>query len=312
MPSRGARTLSTINTGLPEGCEERFVALEHHYDDIEQIRMHWVTAGAGDPVVLLHGWPQTWYEWRHLIPVLAERHLVIAPDLRGWGETERPADGYDVATAAADVRHLLDHLGIASAHVIGHDWGTPIGYYLAATARDRVVSFTALEASIPGAGGEDLLNFSRAWNPLWFFPFLATPELPQQLIGGGGQETFFTWMLTQMCRATPGSLTDEDIAVYVKAYSDDDAVRSSCAYYVNTWASADQVRDAAQVPLNVPVLAIAGERSLGQNMIDFVRRLAPDAEGVILPGCGHLVPEERPAELAQLVTDFLAGIDSHG
>ncbi|MEU9041709.1 MULTISPECIES: alpha/beta fold hydrolase [unclassified Kitasatospora] len=284
------------------------MALQHHHGEVNGIRMHWVSAGAGDPVVLLHGWPQTWYEWRHLIPVLAERHLVIAPDLRGWGETERPADGYDVATAAADVRCLLDRLGVGSAHVVGHDWGTPIGYHLAATDRDRVRSFTALEASIPGAGGEELLNFSQSWNPLWFFPFLATPGLPQQLIGGGAQTTFFTWILTQMARTTPGSLTEDDIAVYLKAYGDDDAVRSSCEYYVNTWVSAEQVRDAARVPLDIPVLAVAGERSLGQHMIDFVRRLAPDAQGVILSGCGHLVPEERPAELARLVTDFLAGV----
>ncbi|MFD8787146.1 alpha/beta fold hydrolase [Kitasatospora sp. NPDC059599] len=126
-------------------------------------------------MVLLHGRPQTWYEWRHLIPVPAREHPVIAPDLRGWGETERPA------------------------------------------------------------------------------------------------------------------------------------VRSGCECHVNTWVSAGQVRKAARRPLDIPVPAVAGEHSPGQHMIDFVRRLAPEAQGVVLPGCGHLVPEERPAELARLVTDFLAG-----
>jgi pimeloyl-ACP methyl ester carboxylesterase len=281
------------------------MTFDHHLAKVGDLRMHWVSAGAGEPVVLLHGWPQTWYEWRHLIPVLAETHLVIAPDLRGWGATERPASGFDVATAASDIRRLLDHLGLAKAHVVGHDWGTPIGYHLAAAARDRVLSFTALEASIPGAGGEQLLNFSAAWNPLWFFPFLATPELPQQLIAGR-QEMFFAWILRQMARTTPGALSDEDIAVYVDAYRDDDAVRSSCAYYASTWASAEQIRERAGKPLDIPVLTIAGERSLGQNMIDWVRRLAPDTEAAILPGCGHLVPEERPDELAELVTAFLA------
>ena len=196
-------------------------------------------------------------------------------------------------------------MGIETAHVIGHDWGTPIGYHLAATARDRVSSYVALEASIPGAGGEDLLDFSRAWNPLWFFPFLATPELPLQLVGDGRQEVFFGWILRQMARATPGALTAEDLAVYLRAYGDNDAVRSSCAYYVNMWDSAQQIREAAQSPLELPVLAVAGERSLGQNMIDFVQRLAPKARGVVLPGCGHLIPEERPNELAELVIEFL-------
>ncbi|WP_196054882.1 alpha/beta fold hydrolase [Nocardia aurantiaca] len=256
-------------------------------------------------MVLLHGWPQTWYEWRHLIPVLAEKYYVIAPDLRGWGETERPASGFDVATAAADIARLLADVGAEVVHVIGHDWGTPIGYHLSATERHLVRSFIALEASIPGAGGENLLNFSHAWNPLWFFPFLATPGLPEQLLSGK-QEVFFHWIVEQMARSTPDALTPEDIAVYVRAYGDDDAVRTSCAYYANTWISAEQIRRAAASPLTIPVLAVAGERSLGHNMVDFVRHLAPDAEGIVLPGCGHLLPEERPAELAELVTTFLA------
>ncbi|MEU9884672.1 alpha/beta fold hydrolase [Sphaerisporangium sp. NPDC051011] len=279
--------------------------LTHEFGQVGDIRMHWVTAGEGEPVVLLHGWPQTWYEWRHLIPVLAGTYRVIAPDLRGWGETERPAGGFDVPTAAADIGALLDLLGAGPAYVVGHDWGAPVGYHLAASGRDRVRAFVALEASIPGAGGESMLNFSRAWNPLWFFPFLATPGLPERLIGGRA-EVFFTWILEQMARSTPGALTAEDIAVYVRAYGDDDAVRASCAYYVNTWASAERIREAARTPLTIPVLAVSGERSLGRNMTDFVRRLAPDAEGVVLPGCGHLIPEERPRELAELVTAFLA------
>lgn len=153
-----------------------------------------------------------------------------------------------MATVAADVRHLLDHLGIATVHVIGHDWGTPIGYHPAATARDRVRSFTALEASIPGADGEDLLDFSQSWNPLWFFPFLAMPGLPQQLIGGGRQESG-----PRRCRRTlPRPEHDR-----------------------------------------------------------FRPQSRPGSEGVILPGCGHLIPEERPAELARLVTASLAGTASN-
>ncbi|MGF6887085.1 pimeloyl-ACP methyl ester carboxylesterase [Nocardia sp. GAS34] len=276
----------------------------HEEARIGDIRIHWVDAGAGDAVVLLHGWPQTSYEWRHLIPILAQHYRVIAPDLRGWGRTERPQAGFEVATAAVDIAGLLEMLGIESAHVVGHDWGTPIGYYLAATRRELVRSFVAVEASIPGAGGEHLLDFSAGWNPLWFFPFLATPELPQRLLENR-TGMFFEWVLRQMARSTPEALSPADIATYVAAYGDADAVRATCLYYANTWISAEHVRVASEQPLTIPVLAVAGERSLGQRMIDYVRRLAPGAEGVILPGCGHLVPEERPAELAQLVLDHL-------
>lgn len=279
--------------------------MEHEYGQIGDLRMHWVSAGAGErTVVLLHGWPQTWYQWRHLIPVLAEQYRVIAPDLRGWGETERPAAGFDAGTVAADVGRLLDHLGVTEADVIGHDWGVPVGYLLAASDRQRIRSLVLSEASIPGAGGEELLNFSRSWNPLWFFPFLATPDLPQQLLEGR-QDEFFTWILQHMT-ATPEALTDADLAVYLDAYRDPDALRTTCGYYAETWTTAEQVRTAAATPLDIPVLSVGGELSLGATMLTFVERLAPKAEGVVVPGSAHLIPEESPAEFADLVTRFLA------
>jgi pimeloyl-ACP methyl ester carboxylesterase len=111
----------------------------HDYATLSEVTLHYVTAGAGDPVVLLHGWPQTWFMWRKIIPGLAERYRVIAPDLRGLGDSTRPAEGYDKARVAADLRELVhDHLGLGPIFLVGHDWGGPVAFAYAAAAPDQV------------------------------------------------------------------------------------------------------------------------------------------------------------------------------
>ena len=109
------------------------VSLEHHSADVNDVRLHYVRAGEGDPVVLLHGWPETWYQWRKVIPPLAERYTVIAPDMRGLGDSSKPRTGYDKATVASDVYALVQQLGFESIFLVGHDWGGPVAYAYAAT-----------------------------------------------------------------------------------------------------------------------------------------------------------------------------------
>lgn len=279
--------------------------VQDHTAELGGSTVHWVTAGAGEPLLLLHGWPQTWYEWRRVIDLVPDR-WVIAPDLRGWGGSSRPAQGFDLRTVAGEIALLADHLGLADLDVVGHDWGAPVGYMLAAQRRVLVRSLALLDASIPGAGGERLLDFSAGWSPLWFFPFLATPELAYTLVAGSERE-FFGWILDQMARNTPGAIGPRDREVYLDAYADAEAVRTTCAYYATVWESAQQVVAAKAEPLTVPVLAVGGGRSLGAKMLDFARELAPDPAGVVLADCGHLVPEERPQELVDALRAFWSG-----
>jgi pimeloyl-ACP methyl ester carboxylesterase len=110
------------------------VTTEHHTAQVNGTRLHYVTAGDGPPVMLLHGWPQTWYEWRHVVGLLASDHRVVVPDLRGFGYSAKPAAGYDAATMAADLAALSDHLGLRDVTVIGHDWGAVFGYVYAASS----------------------------------------------------------------------------------------------------------------------------------------------------------------------------------
>jgi pimeloyl-ACP methyl ester carboxylesterase len=275
----------------------------HHYAEVNGVNLHYVMGGNGDPALLLHGWPQTWYEWRKVMPALAQHYTVIAPDLRGWGELSKPDTGYDGSMIADDIRLLVQSLGYERVSVVGHDWGVPVGYLYTAAHPESVRRFAAIEASVPGAGSEDLLNFARGWNPLWFFPFLATPKLPEQLLAGKGQQ-FFTWILRHMT-FNPSALTDEDINEYLRHYDDPLAIHATCEYYRNTWKTAEQIRERAQHPLTLPAMAIGGDKSLGERMIRIVQTLAPQAQGVIINECRHLVPEEHLEELAQLLLSFI-------
>ncbi|HEX2939972.1 MAG TPA: alpha/beta fold hydrolase, partial [Rhodopila sp.] len=134
----------------------------HHHADLGDVRLHYVTAGQGFPVVLLHGWPQSWYEWRHLIPELAKSYRVIAPDLRGLGDSSRPANGYDKKTIGNDVWRLVhDVLGIAEFYLVGHDWGGPTAYAVAAAHPDAVRKLAILDVTIPGDGSPNISQGGR-------------------------------------------------------------------------------------------------------------------------------------------------------
>ena len=155
--------------------------LAHHYADLSEVRMHYVTAGEGFPVVLLHGWPQTWYAWRGIIDRLAPHYRVIAPDLRGLGDTSRPASGYDKKTIAADVWELVhDELKLDNFYLVGHDWGGPTAYALAAHHPDAVRKLAVIDVTIPGDGGPDISQGGKRWH----HAFNRTPELPEALVSG--------------------------------------------------------------------------------------------------------------------------------
>ena len=147
----------------------------HDHAELGEATLHYVTAGAGAPVVLLHGWPQTWYMWRKVIPALAERYRVIAPDLRGLGDSSRPAGGYDKLTIARDIGELvLDHLDLDAVHLVGHDWGGPVAFALAAARPDRVARLALLDVPIPGDGMDVF------WHDRWHHAFHWIADMPRR------------------------------------------------------------------------------------------------------------------------------------
>lgn len=279
---------------------------QHHYADLSEVRMHYVTAGDGPPLVLLHGWPQTWYEWHKVIPALAERFLVIAPDLRGLGDTSRPADGYDKKSVAADLRELLvDRLGHRRINLAGHDWGGPVAYAYAAADPDSVRRLAILDVVIPGDGG-DLSQGGRRWH----HAFHRTPDLPEVLTEGR-ERIYLSWFYRTFAHRAE-AFSEADIDEYARCYSQPGAMQAGFAYYRAVKQDiADNAEIIARRKLPMPVLALGGDSAWGrrEEPLESLRRVATDVEGGVVADCGHFIPEEQPDALA---ARFLAFFGADG
>ena len=201
---------------------------EHHYADLEEVRMHYVTVGEGEPVVFLHGWPQTWYEWFAVMELMQDRYFLIAPDLRGLGDTSRPTSGYDKNTVANDVWQLLhDVLGIDQFKLVGHDWGGPVAFALAAAHPNAVTHLAIVDVAIPGDGGANISQGGRRWH----HAFHQTPELPEALVSGR-EEIYLGWFYENY-GATKEAISETAIAEYLRAYREPGALHAGFEYYQN-------------------------------------------------------------------------------
>ncbi len=276
----------------------------HHHADLGDVRLHYVTAGEGFPIVLLHGWPQTWYEWRHIVPVLARQYRVIAPDLRGLGDSSRPADGYDKKTVGNDIWRLVhDHLGIEAFHLVGHDWGGPTAYAIAAAHPDAVRKLAILDVSIPGDGSPNISQGGRRWH----HAFHQTLDLPEALVAGR-EDIYFGWFYRNYGHH-PNAIPEADIAEYLRTYRQIGALRAGFAYYRNIPQDiADNAAIAATFKLPMPVLALGGANAWGRGMevVESLRRMAVDVRGGVIENCGHWMPEEQPEELLRQLLPFFA------
>lgn len=254
---------------------------------------------------LLHGFPETWYGWRKQIPVLADSYTVVAPDLRGYGGTDKPSGGYDKRTMAGDVVALMDHLGHERAALVGHDRGARVGTRLVKDHPGRIDRFATLDNVPTRTLAANLtLNVAQLG---WFFTFLAVPDLPEALIAGREEE----W-LTHFYRSwsyDPEMLSPEEIEVYVRAYRQPGAIRGSAMDY--RAAAEDLAQDAADAdePIGCPVLVLWGrEFALNNTHFDLLevwRGMATDVRGHGIARCGHLCHEERPDAVNAHLLDFL-------
>jgi pimeloyl-ACP methyl ester carboxylesterase len=283
------------------------VEFEHHYAELGDVMLHYVTAGSGPPLVLLHGWPQTWYEWRHVMPALARHYTVIAPDMRGLGDSSRPLIGYDKKTVANDIWRLTtEKLGYDSFHLAGHDWGGPTAFALAAAHSDAIKTLTIIDVVIPGSGG-DFSEGGRRWH----HQFHITPDLPEALTAG--RERIYLQWFYQTFAYRSGAIDDAALDEFVRTYSQPGAMRAGFAYYR---AIAQDAHDNAALlasgfRLPMPVLAVGGGvsyphgRGRGSDVEASMRQVATNVNGHVLEECGHFVPEEQPQALTRLLIDFL-------
>ena len=277
--------------------------ITHRYAELGEVLMHYVEAGSGVPLLLLHGWPQTWYEWRHVIPELSRRFRVIAPDLRGLGDTSRPADGYDKRTIATDLWRLMhDHLGHESFHLVGHDWGGPTAYALAAAHPEAVRRLAILDVVIPGDGAEGFSQGGRRWH----HGFHMTPDLPEALTYGR-ERSYLGWFYRSFAYR-PDAIGEPDLQEYLRTYAQPGAMRAGFAYYRALPRDiADNQETIGRGKLTMPVLAMGGAKAWGRGgeVAESLRRVAVDVTGDVVADCGHFIPEERPDYLAERLLSFL-------
>lgn len=286
--------------GLPAGFADTFTS---RYVDVGDLRLHAVVGGDGPPLLLIHGWPETWYAWRLLMPALARDFTVIAVDQRGRGLSDRPADGYDTATQANDMVALMDALGHRRFAVVGHDTGFAIAYAIAADHGARVdrVALAEIPGS-PGAAPSPPVFVPGVINDrLWHLPFNRLEKINEQLVSGR-ERLFFDWEFDAAARKLP----DAVIGHYVDELTDADALRASFGWYRALDATIAQDADRAKRRLTMPVLAIGGERSFGAHVAEAMRLVADDVQSVVLEGVGHFVMEEAPDELLAALDAFLA------
>lgn len=265
--------------------------------------MHYVTAGAGVPVVLLHGWPSTWYEWRHVIERLAPGWRVIAPDLRGLGDSSRPASGYDKQTVARDVRDLVRHLGLERFHLVGHDWGGPTAFALATQIPEQVRTLSIVDVTVPGLG-PDISQGGRRWHHL----FHRTADLPEALVTGR-ERLYLSWFYSEFSWQA-GAITDADVDEYVRTYAKPGALRAGFGYYraMPEDAAANARLLESGFRLEMPVLALGGARTearaRGLEPMESLACIADLVEGDTIADSGHFVPEEQPDALTDRLLDF--------
>lgn len=286
--------------------------LSHRYAEIGEVMLHYVIAGSGPPVVLIHGWPQTWYEWRHTIAALAPHYTVIAPDMRGIGDSSRPLTGYDKRTIANDIWRLVNEkLGYQRFRLVGHDWGGPTAFALAAEHPDAVEQLAIVDVVIPGDGGD----FSQGGRR-WHHQFHVTPDLPEALVQG--RERIYLQWFYQTFAYYPGAITDADLDEYVRTYSQPGAMRAGFNLYraIPQDAKANAAQLATGFRLPMPVLAIGGgnsyphARGRGKECEQSMRNVATNVRGAVIDECGHFVPEEQPDVFNRLLMEFFA--ESHG
>jgi len=278
-------------------------SVTHHTAQVNGTRLHYVTAGEGPPVMLLHGWPQTWYEWRHVIGLLAGEYQVVAPDLRGFGYSAKPAAGYDAATMAADLEALNDHLGLRDVTVLGHDWGAVFGYVYAAKTPGQVRALGIVEMALPGVGVmEQAMAPQPQGNFLWHMGFQSVPDLPELLIAGK-EKPYLRWFFEHFAY-DPGAITAADLDVYTDAITQVGALRAGLAVYQDFFTTADQVTALAKTPLEIPVRAYGGQACVGAATLASVQAVAPAAQGGVIERCGHWAAEERPDVVASIIRDL--------
>jgi pimeloyl-ACP methyl ester carboxylesterase len=306
----------TIRSEQPEYVGAEFFlrtdfwgTFRHGSAQVGDVNLHYVEGGEGAPILLIPGWPQSWYAWRYVMHELVRSgRRVIAVDPRGMGESDAPVGSYDAGTVAAEIHAFAHKLGLLDdgpIDVAAHDVGVWITYALAADWRSDIRRIAVLDALVPGLSAPRTdLPVVEANLRSWHFAFNQLDELPQLLISGR-EEEFLTWLFRAKS-LQPWAIAPEDIAVYARQLAAPGALRAATSYYQAAFSSEGIAanRKRAEVPLDMPVLALGAERGIGDNILNALRALAIDVKGHVISNAGHYLPEEASNRVAAELIEF--------
>ena len=303
-PPSTARVIHTLPSSRPA---DGLAGFDHRFETVAGVRLHYVTGGKpdGEVVVLLAGFPESWFAWRKVMPLLAPAYRILAPDLPGQGDSDRPLNGYDTQALATSVHGLLQQLGIGQYSLVAHDVGAWVAYPYAALFGGEVRRLVLMDAGIPGITLPEALPTApdRAWRT-WHFAFHSLPDLPEMLIAGRERE-YLDWFLRRKT-ANPQTFSDADLAEYLRIFVKDGGLRAGLAYYRAAAVSAQQNRElSAKGKLPMPVLALGSDQGSIADMATPLQGFAADVRGAVITRCGHFLPEEQPAAVAEALTAFL-------
>jgi pimeloyl-ACP methyl ester carboxylesterase len=286
---------------LPPGFADAFSS---RFVDTGDVRLHAVIGGDGPPLLLIHGWPGSWYYWRLVMPALARDFEVIAVDQRGIGLSDKPEDGYDAGTLADDLVGLMDALGHERFAVVGVDTGMLIGYALAADHPGRVARVALGEAPLPGiTPPTPLVLPDQVKARLWHIPFNQQDKVNEQLVTGR-EDIFFGAEFS--ASAGTNKLPAETVKYYVDGLSDPDALHGSFQLYRAFGTTTAQNEQRRTRRLAMPVLAMGGAESVGAMAADTMKLTADDVDTLVIPGTGHWLAEQAPDRMVEALTEFLA------
>ena len=291
-----AIVILTLTTNSAARAQTR---INDRFATVNGIRFHYLIAGKGDPVILLHGYAENSHMWRPLMVQLAKNHTVVAPDLRGFGQSSKPTTGYDKKTMAQDIHALAQSLGYQREIVVGHDIGLMVAYAYAAQYPNEVDRIVLMDAFLPGVG-----DWKTVWllRDLWHFHFYG--ETPLKLVAGR-ERIYFEHFWNDFAADPKHSVPEADRQFYARSYAQPGAMRAGFEVFRNFEQDATDFARFAESRLTMPMLVLAGEKASGEFLIEQGRLVDTNVDGIVIKSKGHWLMEEAPQEVIPRLIAFI-------
>lgn len=288
--------VSTTNTTVQA---QSWIGIEDRFAEVNGVRLHYLSAGKGDPVILMHGYAETSRMWRPLMVELAKNHTVIAPDLRGFGQSSKPTAGYEKKTMAQDIHALATSLGYQRASIVGHDIGLMVAYAYAAQYPTEVDRIALMDAFLPGVG-----EWKNVWllRDLWHFHFYG--ETPLKLVDGR-ERIYLEHFWNDFAADPKHSVPEADRQFYAAAYAQPGGMRAGFEVFRAFEQDAKDFAQFAQTKLTMPMLVLTGEKASGEFLIEQARLVDTNVQGVVIKGSGHWLMEEARSQVIPQLVAFI-------